>query len=243
MTELVGNCPRCKAQEITFGLTQDNLIEKWSGLEGMTAGTWEAFCVCLRCYRATIFVLRQKDPDRGSLVSNGLQSLSVVNDKVVIRSYINVTNFKKSPSPEHLPDPVAAAFQEGATCVAVGCFNAAAAMFRLSLDLATKDLLPCKAVEDLDDRTRRFLARRLTWLFDNKKLPEVLRELSSVVKDEGNTGAHDGTIDEAAAEDLIDFTERLLTHLYTEPEKLRLAQERMVQREAQRTHGGLEDAP
>ena len=109
-------------------------------------------------------------------------------------------------------------------------------MFRLSLDLATKSLLPCKAVEDLDYQTRRFLARRLTWLFDNKKLPEALRELSSVVKDEGNTGAHDGTIDEAAAENLIDFTERLLTHLYTELVKLRLAKERRAQRKAQRTN-------
>ena len=91
-------------------------------------------------------------------------------------------------------------------------------------------LLPGEDVKDLDYSTRRFLARRLTWLFDNKKLPEVLRELSSVVKDEGDTGAHDRTIDEAAAEDLIDFTERLLTHLYTEPEKLRLAKARRDQR-------------
>ena len=230
MAELVGNCPRCKAQEITFGLTQDNLIEKSSGVDGMTAGTWEAFCVCRRCHRATIFVLRQKVPDRGSLVGNGLKGLPVANDMVVIRSYINVTNFKKRPSPEHLPDPIAAAFQEGATCVALGCFNAAAAMFRLSLDLATKDLLPGEGVKDCDYSTRRFLARRLKWLFDNKKLPEALRELSSVVKDEGDTGAHDGTIDEATAEDLIDFAERLLTQLYTEPEKLKLAQERRAQR-------------
>ena len=35
MAELVGNCPRCKAQEITFGLTQDNLIEKLSGVDGV----------------------------------------------------------------------------------------------------------------------------------------------------------------------------------------------------------------
>ena len=68
--------------------------------------------------------------------------------------------------------------------MAVGCFNAAAAMFRLSLDLATKDLLPGEGVKDFDYSTRRFLARRLKWLFDNKKLPEALRELSSVVKDE-----------------------------------------------------------
>ena len=49
-------------------------------------------------------------------------------------------------------------------------------------------------------------------------LPEPLRDLSLVVKDEGNAGAHDGTLDAADADDLIDFTERLLTRLYTEPE-------------------------
>ena len=147
-----------------------------------------------------------------------------------IHSYVNVTNFKTRPSPEHLPDSIAAAFQEGSKCLAVGCFNAAAAVFRLSLDLATKDLLPGEDVKNLDYSTRRFLARRLKWLFDNKKLPEVLRALSSVVKDEGDTGAHDGTIDEATAEDLIDFTERLLTQLYTEPANLRRAQERKAQR-------------
>ena len=81
-------------------------------------------------------------------------------------------------------------------------------------------------------------ARRLAWLFENGKLPDSLRELSSVVKDEGNTGAHDGTLDEAAAEDLIDFTERLLTQLYTEPERLRLAQERRAQRKASRIEPG-----
>ena len=235
MAELVGNCPRCNAQDITFDLTQDTLIDKSSVMEGV-AGAWEAFCVCRRCHRATIFVLCQKSIDRGFVIQQGPKGLQVANDYVRIRSHINITNIKTRPSPEHLPDPIAAAFQEGAKCVAVGCFNAAAAMFRLSLDLATKSLLPCKALEDMDYQTRRFLARRLTWLFDNKKLPEALRELSSVVKDEGNTGAHDGTIDEAAAEDLIDFTERLLTHLCTEPAKLRLAKERRAQRKAQRTN-------
>ena len=221
MSELVGNCPRCNAQDITFDLPENMLVDS-------VAGTWEAFCVCRRCHGATIFVLQQKDGDV-RIEHGGPKDLRVANDRVVIRSYVNVTNFKTRPSPEHLPDSIAAAFQEGSKCLAISCFNAAAAMFRLSLDLAIKDLFPDEAVKDST------LGRRLKRLFDNKMLAEALQELSSVVKDEGNAGAHDGTIDEATAEDLIDFTERLLAHLYTEPAKLRLAQERMAQRKAQRT--------
>ena len=227
MSELVGNCPRCNTQAITFDLTQDTLLKNESWID---IGVWETFCVCRRCHRATIFVLEQKNKDHGELKRVGLNNLQgVVNDNAVIRSHINITNIKTRPSPEHLPDSIAAAFQEGSKCLAISCFNATAAMFRLSLDLAIKGLFPGEAVKDSP------LGLRLKRLFDNKMLPEALRALSSVVKDEGNAGAHDGTIDEATAEDLIDFTERLLTHLYTEPAKLRLAQERRAQRKAQRT--------
>ena len=176
MSELVGNCPRCSAQAITFDLTQDKLLGESYGWMGI----WEAFCVCRRCHRATIFVLHQKESDRsGALQDSGLQGLpGAANDHVRIYSHINITNIKTRSSPEHLPDPIEATFQEGAKCLAISCFNATAAMFRLSLDLAIKDLFPGEAVKDSP------LGLRLKRLFDNKMLPEALRELSSVVKDE-----------------------------------------------------------
>ena len=227
MAELVGNCPRCDTKAITFDLLQATLLGQVSR---MVQGRWEAFCVCRMCHRSTIFVLHQKKvAELRALQQGGLTALQgTVNDHVLIHAHVGIANFKKRPSPEHLSGSVEAAFQEGATCLAVGCFNAAAAMFRLSLDLAIKDLFPDEAGKD------KFLGPRLDRLFENKMLPEALRELSSVVKDDGNAGAHDGTIDEATAEDLVDFTESLFAHLYTQPEKLRLAQERSAQREAQR---------
>jgi hypothetical protein len=63
-------------------------------------------------------------------------------------------------------------------------------------------------------------------LFDNKILPEALHELSGCIKEDGNDGAHEGTLRKADAEDLLDFTAALLERLYTEPERLRLAQSR-----------------
>jgi len=61
-------------------------------------------------------------------------------------------------------------------------------------------------------------------------LPDALRDLSSCIKDDGNDGAHRGTLSKDDAEDLLDFTFALLERIYTEPEKLRVAQVRRKKR-------------
>jgi len=123
---------------------------------------------------------------------------------------------------------IKAAFEEGAKCLAVDCPNAAATMFRLCIDLGTRALLPDKGEPDAG--TRRSLGLRLQWLFKNGKLPEALRDLSMAVKDDGNDGAHEGTLTIADAQDLADFAIRLLSRMYTEPEELKLAKARHADR-------------
>lgn len=112
----------------------------------------------------------------------------------------------------------------------VGAWNAAAAMLRLAIDLATKPLLPEEFTPGLNRRTRRDLAPRLDWLFDNGKLPQQLRQLSDCIREDGNDGAHDGTLGQKDAEELMDFAEAMFERLYTEPERLRLAVERRKKR-------------
>ena len=114
--------------------------------------------------------------------------------------------------------------------MSIGCFNAAGTMFRLCVDLATRSMLPEEEVEGLNARVKRNLGLRLPWLFDNDVLPEALRELSGCIKDDGNDGAHEGTLSEEDAEDLLDFTSVLLERIYTEPERLRFAKERREKR-------------
>jgi Domain of unknown function (DUF4145) len=77
-------------------------------------------------------------------------------------------------------------------------------------------------------KIRRDLGLRLPWLFANGKLPAELHDLSIVIKDDGNDGAHKGTLTKAEAGDLLDFTMALLERLFTEPKKL--ARERQQQR-------------
>ena len=108
--------------------------------------------------------------------------------------------------PEHLPVQIEEAFREGATCLAVGCYNAAGTMFRLCVDLATRTLLPEHEIAGLNPKVRRDLGLRLPWLFTNDLLPAVLHDLSSCIKDDGNDGAHAGTLGKEDAEDMLDFT-------------------------------------
>ena len=136
--------------------------------------------------------------------------------------------------PEHLPEKIATAFNERATCLAVGCYNAAATMFRLCIDLATRSELPPEepSTPGPSARVRRDLGLRLPWLFDNNILPADLRGLSSCIREDGNDGAHAGTLTKEDAEDLLDFATALLERMYTEPKGLRLAEERREKRRA-----------
>jgi hypothetical protein len=133
--------------------------------------------------------------------------------------------------PEFLPDHIDAAFREGAMCLAVKCFNAAATMFRLCVDYATQDLLPKDGEVPEPNRTqRRDLGHRLQWLFDNKKLPDELHDLAHCIKEDGNDAAHRGTIQAADAEDLLDFTVSLLESRYMYPKRIAQASARRATR-------------
>jgi hypothetical protein len=222
MAELVADCSRCGSCKITFDLTQENLIR----VEHKWKYWYEAFCVCRNCHRSSIFVLAQAvNSDRGIVHESGLVKLKgSVNRLMRIEGLISKKDEATVRPPEHLPVQIEEAFREGATCLAVGCYNAAGTMFRLCVDLATRTLLPEHEIAGLNPKVRRDLGLRLPWLFTNDLLPAVLHDLSSCIKDDGNDGAHAGTLGKEDAEDMLDFTNSLLERLYTEPENLRLAQ-------------------
>jgi hypothetical protein len=228
MAELVTDCPRCGAEKITFDVTQDHYI--FSKYDWQRY--YEVFSICRHCKRSTIFVISQKNhADKDYIRQNGiLKYTGTMNQFMTIENFISLKDHSAIDPPEHLPDDIAAVFTEGATCMAVRCHNAAATMFRLCLDIATRQMLPEEDEAGLNAKVRRDLGLRLPWLFNTGRLPEALHDLSLCVKEDGNDGAHKGTLLKADADDLLDFTIALLERLYTEPERLRLAKERRESR-------------
>lgn len=233
MAELVANCPRCGANKITF-----DLIGSITTIEKYRWQLWyEVFSICRQCDRSTTFVLSDSvNGDYDYVHKTGLLNIEgAVNKYVSNEGVISLKDRVSEKPPEFVPNDIESVFNEGATCLAVGCNNAAGTMFRLCIDLVTKDMLPKEEVEGLNHRTKRDLGLRLPWLFDNRYLPEALRELSLCVKDDGNDGAHAGTLVKQDAEDLLDFSRILLERIYTEPERLKLAQERRNKRRDKKT--------
>jgi len=236
MAELVANCPRCGSRHVTFDVTAHvELRRSWDWQL-----RFEAFGVCRHCHKSTVHLLSlresQGDQRTRELKEVGPSGLKhSLNDLYDVDGYIGLKDMGGSEPPEHLPDVIAAAFKEGSTSHVTQCWNAAGTMFRLCVDLATRTLLPPDGTPGGPNaKERRDLGLRIPWLFDNGKLPADLRDLSSCIKDDGNDGAHHGTLTKVEAEDLQDFAATLLERLFTEPARVKLAQSRRDARKVKR---------
>lgn len=235
MSELVANCARCGANHTTFDVLGNAIVgeRSWQKLT-------EAYCVCRQCQKGTIFIVRAIDVGFSSSLKNS--SLPTIggsltgNNWVAIEGYVSIKDADAMEPPEYLPTEIESVFNEGARCFAVGCDNAAGAMFRLCVDLATADLLPDvnnDKVSQPNPKQRRDLGLRLPWLFDQKLLPDGLHELSTCIKEDGNDGVHRGSLSKEDIEDIRDFTFILLERLYTEPARLLKAKERRAERRSE----------
>ena len=230
----VSDCPRCSSKNMTFDVL--------GGIKSKRRYEWqrgyEVFCVCRHCDTSTTFVISQRaDADEKYLANHDLMQIEgSLNEFFSSDGFICIKDVGAASPPEFVPDLIANAFREGATSVVTNCPNAAAAMFRLAIDLATEPLLPKDEQSGRpNSRVCRDLGLRLPWLFENNLLPRDLEELSRCIREDGNDGAHRGTLQKADAWDLQDFTTSLLERLYTVPERLRRAAERRTKRRSEDT--------
>jgi hypothetical protein len=97
-------------------------------------------------------VIVQKSYDQNELLkANSPHRLSgSINNYFEYLGYISLKDAGATSPPDHVPAPLAKVFEEGSKCVAVGCCNAAGAMFRLCVDMATETLLPKRRDGRLD---------------------------------------------------------------------------------------------
>lgn len=229
---IVSNCPRCAAGKMTFDVSSHNHIFTQYGWQQW----YEIFCVCRNCSKATVFKISQITSNNGVDIHTFRDPKSIMNFRVSlnkafkIEGYINLRDNNIRSAPESVPDNIKIIFEEGTSCISIKCWNAAGSMFRQCLDLVSKSFLPKEEVNGLTGYIRSKLAPRLRWLFENGFLPKDLQELAECVREDGNDGAHDGTLSEAESLDLLDFTEALLERIYTEQQKLEEAKKRRTSR-------------
>jgi hypothetical protein len=141
MSLLIADCPRCGSKSITF----DVLAQVFSFQESQWKNSYEVFSVCRSCRTPTIFMISLRDyTERNKLsTTNALVQYDFsLNDYFDVDRYISLRDNSQYQPPEFLDDSLSNAFKEGAACFSIACYNAAATMFRLCVDLVTRPLLP-----------------------------------------------------------------------------------------------------
>lgn len=234
MSLLIEDCPRCGSKRITFDVLSAVFRQQQYGWKNW----YEAFCLCRGCHAPTIFLISMTI--EGHQVHDLLHDAKSVvaykdalNKLFVVERYISLRDHSSYEPPEFLNDSLSSAFSEGAACFSIACYNAAATMFRLCIDLATRPFLPEVSdgvAKQPNEKTRRDLGLRLQWLFANKLLDPSLQELASCIREDANDGAHQGNLSKEDAEDILDFTYALLDRLVTEPNRLKQAELRRAER-------------
>ncbi|MEP9892194.1 DUF4145 domain-containing protein [Klebsiella sp. GG_Kp171] len=230
MGSMADDCPRCGARKIRFDVNGFNFIKTHRLPTGRLFHQYEIYCVCAECTKTSIFncyTLTAKQLEEHNI--NWERGVYNLKDYVQVNGPLSPADLKCGEPPEFLPVVINERYKEGLKCLSIGCYNAAATMFRLCLDYATKERTP-NSDSGPNSTIRRSLGLRMKWLFDNQLLPLELKDLAECVKDDGNDGAHEGLLDKDAAEDLEDFTYLFLERLYSEPQRLADAKARREKR-------------
>lgn len=230
MATFVTDCPRCPAVHSTFDILGQNQL----GIRYDWMRVMEVFAVCRRCRGGSIFIAEQAELKDGSNAiwdAQGMRQYDGSVDRLIrIAKVVSVSDRAGRPLPEHTNGKLATAFEEAARCEAAGCWNASAAMYRATIDLLTKPLLPLDG--EPNAFVRRNLGARLDWLFANGLLPHDLQDHAKAIQLDGNDGVHDVNLTKVDAADVGDFTELIIQRMVTMPQQLKEAAARRQKRRA-----------
>ncbi len=181
---------------------------------------YELFAMCGVCHFGSIFVVSEPFNDATSEVRTRPLPMDIkgsLNGMFDIEGIVRICDNVAVPSPKFITRDIGKAFREGTDCLSIRCWNAACAMFRACLDLATKDMLPEDNVEGLTAEHRGKLAPRIKWLHAAGVLPDDLKDLAECIKDDGNEGVHEVILTKEDAMEVFNFTVMLLEYVYTAP--------------------------
>ena len=203
------NCPHCGVKKSTFEMT--SLV-----VHPLDSAWWSLFANCTACYMPVAARIRTANGLKGQNPAGHPGDLTGYGSPWVLADVYPAP--VQIEIPANIPHPVAKAFKQAAESRKGKHFDAAAAMYRKSMELALKALSPDIEAWKIEKRIDKMAAEGLI----TKELQEWAHELRL----DGNDVLHE---DEATAE-MVDqmhsFCKFLLTYLYTLPEQVKAARER-----------------
>ena len=207
MAFIVRDCVRCGTRSVQHAVTGSTL----SG-----ASNWELFCVCFKCTRASIYEFTYG----GKTVPHALDGL--LGDQRYGFLPAGAVRIATTPLElsEYIPGRIANLFREANECRQMTWYEAAGAMYRKTVDVATKHIYSTDH-RLAEKKPADALRVRIKSLGEMKILEADIVELADVAALDGNDATHDVdpyTADEAEA--LEDLTMDLLDRLFVRPARL-----------------------
>lgn len=203
MAVLRRNCPHCPAEHVAFTLT-------WAEHPPHGANhIWNCAAVCGACRMPICFRAAAAHPNNHGSPA-GL-SAEIEPNYIVSEIWPSRQPFV---APPHTPDAVKKRFLEGEEAFRRQSWNAAVAMYRSALDIATKGMPGVP-------QNQTFFSR-LQWLHDNHRITPEIRAWVDHVRVEGNDALHDPEeFEEEDAKPLRFFTEMFLRYVFELPGEVR----------------------
>jgi hypothetical protein len=227
MTLFVGDCRRCGAQRMSFEVYGVSTINEADEIRDAGYSyyerTIELACRCHECRKTIVFVLDALNRDQRRLPKQSFDT----NESPTKLGYTEIFAFppkKTLPTPAHTPNPAASFYEQGASAMANGLYDAAGAMFRKCLESVTRS---DKLLEEFVPENQRaefrkkWLKARIKVLKELHAIPPALASLVDVIKDEGDEAVHEDELyDKESAEALQRFTATFLEQTFTIPEQI-----------------------
>lgn len=195
------NCPHCPAEHVAFVLT-------WADRVPGQSYKYNCIAVCGACGGPICFQAEKIGHGSPPTQANGeiVPSWDVDGGTWPTRT--------ASTAPPHTPESVRRRFLEGEDAYQRHSWNAAVAMYRSALDVATKGM-------DGVPPGKTFY-KRLEWLHENHRITPDIRSWADHVRIEGNEALHDpDDFTEEDAKPLRLFTEMFLRYVFELPGEVR----------------------
>jgi Domain of unknown function (DUF4145) len=226
MAELNLDCPWCRTKNCAFTSEGSYLAETVQRQHPrFGAGRYQQWFALLRCRRCGHGVLaRLEVSDRNA----GDDPHQLAGDPIATGSWYLRDWFPSQPisdpCPDHAPEAVAQFFNEARDSLDAERWNAAGAMYRKAIDVATKDLVRKHWPQNETEKgIKEDLIVRIERLHARGRLTDALRDWAHQVRIGGKDAAHDeDPFTSGEAETLHQFTRLFLTYTYTMPEEVRL---------------------
>jgi Domain of unknown function (DUF4145) len=195
---VTGNCPHCKTQNVAFQARfQFDVRPERDKVHMLTT--------CNACRMGVIFSLALYEHSSTTDLVNAIGSQDAL--KITVR---NQWPKADSDAPAFVPPNIGSFFEQGVRALRAGHWDAAGAMFRKTLDTATK------AIDST--ASSQTLFQRINTLVESGKLTSAMGDWSHEIRLDGNDAVHsENPESEDDATMLQRFTEAFLTYSFTLP--------------------------